>query len=298
MEDNQNIDSGFEEFAAAFEDADDYQTDSAEETEQTETVEDDAGNAEETSEEEENTEADADSEGEEKPEEKEQKPEPEQKFAIKVNKETREVGIAEMTELAQKGADYDRVKDQLTESRQTIQEMQGKMGQYQSAFDVLDAISKQSGKTFEETLKQIQLNFKMQGGKTEAEAEAELRAEAAEKELNAVKAKQTQQPDPTKESQARAEKEVADFYKRFPKVELTKELLGELMPEVHKGKSLAEAYQTRENAKQAERIEELERQLAAEKQNNKNRAKSPGSQKDSGGRRVKTDFDDFMSAFN
>ena len=43
-------------------------------------------------------------------------PEP-QKFTIKVNKGTREVELPEMTELAQKGADYDRVKGQLETSR-------------------------------------------------------------------------------------------------------------------------------------------------------------------------------------
>ena len=37
---------------------------------------------------------------------------------------------------------------------------------------------------------------------------------------------------------------------------------------------------------------------ASRKQNKKNRANSPGSQTDSGGRRVKSDFDEFMSAFN
>ena len=46
------------------------------------------------------------------------------------------------------------------------------------------------------------------------------------------------------------------------------------------------------------RIAELEKQLAAEKKNKENRAASPGSQKDTGGQRQKTDFDDFMSAFN
>jgi hypothetical protein len=64
------------------------------------------------------------------------------------------------------------------------------------------------------------------------------------------------------------------------------------------------AYRQMEEAKQQaaltekeNRIAELEKQLAAEKKNKENRAASPGSQKDTGGQRQKTDFDDFMSAF-
>ena len=45
------------------------------------------------------------------------------------------------------------------------------------------------------------------------------------------------------------------------------------------------------------KIAELQRQLEAEKQNKANRAASPGSQKDSGGKRSKSEFDDFMDAF-
>ena len=50
-------------------------------------------------------------------------------------------------------------------------------------------------------------------------------------------------------------------------------------------------------AKKDAQIAELQRQLAAEKQNKENLAASPGSQKDSGGKRTKSDYDDFLEAF-
>ena len=99
-------------------------------------------------------------------------------------------------------------------------------------------------------------------------------------------------------SQQRAQREIADFRKSYPDVPLTDELLKALMPDVQKGVSFKDAYERRESALKDARIEELEAQLAAEKQNKRNRAASPGSQKDSGGRREKTDFDDFVSAFS
>ena len=91
-------------------------------------------------------------------------------------------------------------------------------------------------------------------------------------------------------------RELAEFREQYPKVDLTQELLDKLMGDVAAGKSLTDAYRSYEASQKDERIAELERQLAAEKQNKENRTSSPGSQKDSGGRRTKDDFDDFKKA--
>jgi hypothetical protein len=74
--------------------------------------------------------------------------------------------------------------------------------------------------------------------------------------------------------------------------------MDKLMPDVHEGKSLTEAYRKYEKAQTAAKIADLERQLAAQKQNAENKAASPGSQRDSGGRKTKSEYDDFMEAFN
>jgi hypothetical protein len=111
--------------------------------------------------------------------------------------------------------------------------------------------------------------------------------------------KAAQQPavkNAEEDSAQRVRRELAEFRTAYPKVELTDELLGKLMPDVAAGKTLIDAYHGYEAAQKDSRIAELERQLAAEKQNKENRASSPGSQKDSGGRRTKDDFDDFKKA--
>ena len=91
---------------------------------------------------------------------------------------------------------------------------------------------------------------------------------------------------------------MAEFREAYPDVEITKELMDQLMPDVSDGVSLTVAYRKMEKAQADARIAELERQLAAQKQNAENKAASPGSQKDSGGRRTKSEYDDFMEAFN
>ena len=291
----ETADEGFAEFEAAFVGDDGYQTEetTAEPEENHEDAED---GAEEQPDEEESTEEDTEEGGEEEGAE-EPPAAQETSFTIRVNKEDRSVSRDEMFSLAQKGADYDRVKGQVAERDKTISELTAQIEGSKETLDMLSLISESAGKPIPELLEHLHLSLRMKNGETEAEAKANIRAIKAERQVNAAKAaqqKQADKPDP----KARVAREVEDFHNRFPGVELTESLCKELTEDVRKGLSIADAYQKRENARKDARIAELEKQVAADKQNKKNKAKAVGSQKDSGGRRVKTEFDDFMAAFN
>lgn len=302
MEDNNS--TGYEEFMSALDGSDGNQTEVEEtaevESEVTEeTNEEIDGEGEGTPETEENP--GGEETGEDNPDgtdshEGADAPEIEQTFTIKVNKEERTVSREEMISLAQKGADYDRVKDQLAESRQTNQGLQDQLAKYQSAIDLMDMLTDGSPERIQELVDQIHKSVLMQDGKGEKEAEAEIRAAKAEKKLSDVQKAEAAKKPAAEDSQTRAEREVAEFNARFPGVELTEQLCKELVADVRNGLSLSDAYQKRENAKKDAQIAELQRKLEAEKQNNKNRSKSPGSQRDSGGKRTKSEFDDFMAA--
>lgn len=292
----------FEAFAAAFSDTEDYQIDGAEETAGTEveeeTAEEVGGEAQEEAETGEESEEEHTSESEEEGAEDSKQPESEQMFTLRVNKTDKQVTLAEMTTLAQKGADYDRTKGQLTESRQLVQDLQGKLDKYQGTMDILEAMAAQANISVEALTEQLQLNFEMKDGKSQREAEAVIRARKAEKQLESMKAEAAAKQEPAAEDkQSRAAREVSEFRERYPDVELTKELCKELMADVQGGMSLSAAYQKRESAQKDARIAELEKQLQAEKQNKRNRASSPGSQKDSGGKRERSEFDEFAAAF-
>ena len=302
MDDNT---TEFEAFAAAFNDTEDYQIDGAEEVAETETEEDAAeeigGEGQEEPESGEESEEEHTSDSEEEGAEgdgKPDKPDSEQMFTIRVNKEDRQVGLEEMTALAQKGADYDRVKNQLAESRQPVQDLQGEQGKYRNAMDVLEAMAAKAEVGLDELVEQLQLNLEMQDGKSESEAKAVIRAQKAEKQLEAMKAETAEKQEPAAEdTPSRATREIAEFQKRFPEVKLTEELCNELAADVQGGMSLIDAYQKRDAAQKDARIAELEKQLQAEKKNKHNRATSPGSQKDSGGKRERSEFDEFAAAF-
>ena len=295
---------GFEEFAAAFGMEEDNQIpseDVTEETDSTQTEQD--GNDQEVTEEsdsEETAEGNENQNAEEVGAEGQDgadKGTAEQKFTIKVNKESREVNLSEMTELAQKGADYDRVKGQLTEARQESDRLRGEIEKNRSLLEILEIISEETKIPMEQLGDQLYMNLRKSGGSSDAEAASALENAKLKRENAQLKAAKAQETSAKEDSQARAEREIAEFHKEYPGVELTQELCEKLMGDVQGGATLTNAYRKMLAAEKDAQIAELQRQLAAEKQNKKNRVSSPGSQKDSGGKRQKSEFDDFVSAF-
>lgn len=233
---------------------------------------------------------------EQKAEEEAAKEQPADVFTIKVNKEERTVTRDEMITLAQKGADYDRVKaaaEQAKTDNTALKEQNAKM---QEAYDLLTDLANESKITVPELLRVFRVNrFKGQGLSEEAAKERVAR-EDAEKELQTFKAQQEaaqNRPDAD-----RAKRDVEEFRKMYPDVQLTEELVASLIDDVRGGMSMTQAYQRREAAKKDEEIRTLKAELEAEKKNRENRASSPGSQKDSGANRVKTQFDAFFSAYD
>lgn len=306
MEENTN---DFEEFAAAFNDgyqtgAEEQQGNSETETQEAETSEEGSENASVGSDSEQTDTPDVehpeDGNGQEKP----QEPQQEQKFTIKVNKESREVGLSEMTELAQKGADYDRVKGQLAAARDDLEKAKAQFEESRKISELLKRISDDVGVSAEDMLRRVHINWRMNKGESEKEAIAHIESENAKRELNELKERQNQEKANSESVQERASREIAEFRKEYPDVELTKELIDEMMADVQGGKSLTNAYRKIETAKKdaeadnlRSEIQRLQQQLAAEKQNKKNRSNSPGSQTDAGGRNAKSDFDEFAEAF-
>lgn len=306
---HENEDFGFEDFESALFD-DGYQTDgddSVDDSDVTETEEDpqdtgsdgEDGDESDESDEEDDTDdseeddADGDDEGEEGD------TDADNTFTIKVNKEERKVSLEEMTTLAQKGADYDRVKEQNTRHQQTISDLQSKLEGFssnQNVLDILDTIAKKSNLTMDQLAESLYINFRKNGGASEDVAREELKSAKLEKELNSYKAKQTQQQEKETDAETRAKRDLEEFGREYPDVELSEELVDKLVPDIQKGMSLAAAYRKYEKAQDAARIADLERKIAAKVQNDKNKKRSPGSQKDSGGRRSKSDYDEFEKA--
>lgn len=310
MNENENV--GFDDFESALFGGD-YQFDDDGEDEAPDTDDTEDGNVLDDSAEDEDSddeaedaaeddEDDSDEDDSEEDDAEEEEPaddtDEDKTFTLKVNKEERKVTLEEMTTLAQKGADYDRVKEQNTKSQQTIQDLQAQLEGFNSrknVLDMLDIISAKSGTSADELMESIYLSVRKSAGVSEETAREELKSAKLEKELNGYKAKQEAAPK-EKDAETRANRELEEFRQNFPDVALSEELVQKLIPDVQKGMSLSAAYRKMEKAQTDARIRDLEQQLAAKKQNDKNKKRSPGSQKDSGGRRTRSDYEEFERA--
>ena len=292
--------TGFNDFMEAFDDTADYQTGGEEETsvEESETAE--TGSEEKAETENQEGGESTEEKGEQSTGEESAATETtgqEETFTLKVNKEEKTYSREEVITLAQKGADYDRVKEQLTQSRQENTDLQEKLSGQQEAMEVLDELAKDAGTDLPGLLKNLRFGMLKKQGLSDDAANERLLRLAAEKEVTTLKAAATEQTKTEETGADRAKREVSEFREEYPNVELSKELLDKLLPDVQGGMSLLKAYQKLERAQKDAQIAELQKQLEAEKQNKQNRSASPGSQKDSGGKRTKSDFDDFMAAF-
>ena len=300
-------DFGFEDFESALFD-DEYHADTedfaetdaetesdtdTQETDDTEVTEEDGEPEDEAAEEE------AEEPEEETKEESDSATDAEQMFTLKVNKEERQVTLEEMTALAQKGADYDRVKEQANQLRQSNADLQAKldgMTPHQGALDILSIVAEKGGISMEQLAESLYVNFRKSAGASEDVAREELKSARLEKELNAYKAQKSAQEAQETDNEARAKRELESFQKEYPDISLTEELVDKLLPDIQNGMSLTAAYRKYEKNQDAARIAELERKLSAKEQNAKNKRRSPGSQQDSGSRRVKSDFEEFEAA--
>lgn len=217
-----------------------------------------------------------------------------QTFTLQIGEEERQCTPEEMTELAQKGAGYDDLKAERDEAVQARDQLQTQLDGQQGVMDIMKQIAEKSDKTVQELAKQMYINFRKSAGVSEDAAALELENAQLKKQIDAGKPAQ-QETKPADDAQTRAQKEISEFRQLHPGVKLDAALVAKLKPDLQKGMTLANAYQKMLNDQKAA---ELQRKEEANKQNAKNRANSPGSQQDSGGRRQKSGVDDFFAQFS
>ena len=250
----ETMDSGYQDFVAAF-DGDGNQTVTDQETgaqaeEQADTKQENTVTDEEAEKPDEGT--GEDTGGEVDAPEGSGKPDAEQTFTIKVNKEERTVGLAEMTALAQKGADYDRVKER---AQQTIQDLKTQLDGQKDVMEIMTTLAEKTGTPLNELAEMLYVSYRKGEGRTETEAKLELQNARLQKGLDAVNAEKDKQKEAEESSQSRAQREVDEFRRSYPEVEFTDELVNKLTPDVQAGMTLLSAYQKYEAAqKEARRI--------------------------------------------
>ena len=223
------------------------------------------------------------------------------KFVLKHLDDTHEVNRDEVIALAQKGLDYDRIRERLTAADTELNELRSKRAELDATAAELnelknwlvDVAGGMNLTDFRDSVDARRLAARENIDEKTALGRVKLARER--KELEAER--QRTAGDNARQAQMNAEHErrradVAAFVKAFPdvanKAQTDKDAIpAEVWEAVNKGETLVNAYTTYAAKKDAEakdkRIKELESALEAEKQAKKNAARSTGSQKSDGG---------------
>ena len=241
------------------------EVDTGDHTEETETVEETAeetvSETAETPETTENTEQEA-----------ETKPE---MFELKFLGETKQYTRDEMTTLAQKGMNHDRIlqqRDDLQQFRSANEPLVNDLGR----------IAQQFGMTPADLLASMETNLLRQQGKTQAEAEAIIRANKSERQLQTYQSQEQAAMEQQRAAQERQQRDFREFVQRYPGLD-PKTIPATVWNDVRKGEPLVSAYGKYEMQQLKEENQRLQQQLSAKEQNDKNKENSLGSMQSGSG---------------
>lgn len=201
--------------------------------------------------------------------EKEQPADQPELFTLKNRDETRQVTREEVTALAQKGWDYDTVRQERDQLRQYRQEAD-------PALELVKSYAQRNHMSVPEYLDYCRRQELMAGGMSEQAATERLSLEKERTELDRQRSQLDEQKraeeDKIRQVQEQAQarqRDIQAFYQAYPGVD-PKAIPQEVWNAVREGQSLTNAYTMHENRR-------LQAELAAERQNRHNSAASPGS---------------------
>ena len=219
-------------------------------------------------------------------EQTEQADQPDDVYHLKWLDEQKDVNREEVTQLAQKGLDYDRVKGRLEAQRAQTEQYKKFHDDNEEAVRDLQAFMEETGaKSVAEVLDGLRVGRKVSAGTARDVAVAQVAQERAER---ALKWSTTKREDAASKSQEKAAADVRAFIEAHPDEDLAK-LLPELSEDLDKTQDLEKAYTAYSMRKLQKQVKELTDALAAEKQNKSNRQRSAGSARSAGGETVKDD---------
>lgn len=227
--------------------------------------------------------------GEETPAADEQQEVEEPMFDLKYNKETKQYTRQQVTELAQKGLNYDRV----TEQRDRLQQENAELSKYRDenapVFEALKAAAEAAGKDIPDLLNVIRANMLVSQGLSPEVAHERILREDAERKLQATTAEKARKS----ETEARQREDIRRFQEKFKDVD-PKAIPQEVWSAVGKGELLVDAYGDYQRRELERQLKEANEKLAARAKNESNKQKSLGSLQST---KQETGKDPFLEGF-
>jgi hypothetical protein len=206
-----------------------------------------------------------------------------QRFVLKHLDEVREVSREEVIALAQKGMDYDRKTQKLSDT----------IAEYEAFLDEIAAPAGLNRTQLMDSVRaRVLVASEAEAGRTISETEALFRVQQSRADKKRVAEEEAQAESQRK--QAEAERQQSEMLQRFattyPEVKAA-DIPPEVWAETRKSGDLVSAWAKYENARLKREKAELERRISTMENNEKNAKRSTGSQKSAGNATEDSAFD-------
>lgn len=222
---------------------------------------------------------------------KEQKEE--ELFDLKFNKEIRKVNRQEVTELAQKGLNHDRILEQRDHLQQENAELLKFKQDNEAIIGLLDAAAQKSGTDRNTFLQSVRENAYVSQGLSRDAAHERVLREDAEQRLSRTEKADAEKQQAQQGQELARQQDIERFLKLYKDVD-PNTIPKEVWDDVRNGETLVSAYGRYENRQLAESNRKLQESINALKQNEKNKQKSIGSAKTEGKETARDPFLEYL----
>lgn len=214
-------------------------------------------------------------------------------FDLKYNKETKQYTRQQVTELAQKGLNYDHVTEQRDRLQQEIADLTKFRDENSAILDTLRAAAEASGKSVPEYLTSIRTNLLVAQGISPETARERILREDAEQRLQSKQKAEEAAASSKRDAEQRQKDDIARFQKKYKDVE-PKTIPQEVWEAVRGGELLTDAYGDYQRRELERQLREANEKLAIRAKNESNRQKSLGSLQST---KQETGKDPFLEGF-
>ena len=214
-------------------------------------------------------------------------------FDLKYNKETKQYTRQQVTELAQKGLNYDHVTEQRDRLQQEVADLTKFRDENSAILDTLRAAAEASGKSVPEYLTSIRTNLLVAQGISPETARERILREDAEQRLHSQQKAEEAEANRKRDAEQRQKDDIARFQKKYKDVD-PKTIPQEVWEAVRGGELLTDAYGDYQRRELERQLREANEKLAIRAKNESNRQKSLGSLQST---KQETGKDPFLEGF-
>ena len=214
-------------------------------------------------------------------------------FDLKYNKEIRQYTRQQVTELAQKGLNYDRVTEQRDRLQQENADLSKFRDENSGVIEMLKTAAEAAGKSLPEYLTAIRINSLVSQGISQETARERILREDAERRLHSQQKAEEAAASGKREAEQRQREDIARFQKKYKDVD-PKTIPEEVWNAVRDGELLTDAYGDYQRRELERQLKEAKEKLAIRTKNESNKQKSLGSLQST---KQETGKDPFLEGF-